>query len=411
MIVSSIFAICIIVVLYLYITTDSFKSDKVLFQKYSAKALQNLETLIVDNKGQEYNKSLENNKYTSTTEITANYRSGIGTTSENTQNLINNLKLVVNGKTDKLNGVDYKDMFLQKEGNNLIELEYLKSDGKYGIRFSDLFDRYIAVENHDLKDFSSKMGLGVELPDKITDTNILEEMKFTDEEKNTISDNYIGTILNSSDKDKFSREKKITNIEIADKIYSGNSYTLNMTKEELNNLYISLLEQMKEDQTFLLRVDILDKIFNPEISDGEETNAEQPTQSPEVQPTDGAETTDDEFEVYEQEGTEENKEETETFVDKYKKKIDDIITNIKNKNIGNDPCTVTVYESEGNTIKFEVKTTEYTFSIDMLTNDINDLYVRFNKEILGIDKNIDEIIIERTENATYIDRERRMRDK
>ena len=168
---------------------------------------------------------------------------------------------------------------------------------------------------------------------------------------------------------------------------------------------------MKEDQTFLLRVDILDKIFNPEISDGEETNAEQPTQSPEVQPTDGAETTDDEFEVYEQEGTEENKEETETFVDKYKKKIDDIITNIKNKNIGNDPCTVTVYESEGNTIKFEVKTTEYTFSIDMLTNDINDLYVRFNKEILGIDKNIDEIIIERTENATYIDRERRIGDE
>ena len=65
---------------YLYFTTDLFKSDKELFGKYIRRAVVNVEELLLDEKGAEYNNLLENNKYNSSTEITADYMAGIGTT-------------------------------------------------------------------------------------------------------------------------------------------------------------------------------------------------------------------------------------------------------------------------------------------------------------------------------------------
>ena len=109
----------IITCVTLYFTTDMFKSNEMLFSKYLGKAAQNLETILVNEKEEAYANTLNNNKYTSTTELTANYTSGMGTTAQNNDNVINDWKLTVNGKTDKLNGMDYKDFLLQKGEENV----------------------------------------------------------------------------------------------------------------------------------------------------------------------------------------------------------------------------------------------------------------------------------------------------
>ena len=111
---------------YFYFTTDLLKSDSTLFAKYIRKAVVNVEELLLDEKGAVYNNLLQNNKYTSNTEITGNYISGMGTTEENSQeNILNNLKLVINGKTDVLNNMDYKDIILNKDENDVLQFQYL----------------------------------------------------------------------------------------------------------------------------------------------------------------------------------------------------------------------------------------------------------------------------------------------
>ena len=109
-IIASIIVIILIIVgvlLYLYFTTDLFKSNQRLFAKYLGNATQNVEALLKDEEGKQYEGLLENNKYTSNTEITAEYTNNIGTSDENNRNDINTLKLTADGKTDKLNGLSW----------------------------------------------------------------------------------------------------------------------------------------------------------------------------------------------------------------------------------------------------------------------------------------------------------------
>ena len=80
----------------LYLMTDMFKSDKTLFLKYLGKNAENLETVIETFENQE----VINNKCEKNTEIKVNYIENLGTTSENTSNAINNLKIAIDSQND-----------------------------------------------------------------------------------------------------------------------------------------------------------------------------------------------------------------------------------------------------------------------------------------------------------------------
>ena len=402
----------------LYFTTDMFKSNEVLFSKYLGKAAQNLETILVNEKEEAYSNSLKNNKYTSTTEITADYTSGMGTTAQNKDNIINNLKLTINGKTDNLSGIDYKDFLLQKDEENVTEIEYLKSNDKYGIRFTDLFNKYISVENQNLKEIASKLNINNNVPDKIEEID-LQGLEFKNEELEKINENYSQVIVNNFDKSKFTSVKK-TDVTVGNYTYQTNAYTLDLTKEELNNIYIAILEQMKQDETILSKIDILDKALNPDTVTEEDVN--QVLENGQEQQNENQQQSGEQQNQQQQNGNQQNQQqngeqqnqqeqteeqennETSSIKEQFIKKIDDTITQIKNKNIGIDESKITVYESKGNTVKVTIDTKEYRVSIDTITNDMNNLYIKFFKEIYGIDENSDEITIEKKEGNTYINR-------
>ena len=391
-IIASISVVLLIIIgicVYLYFTTDMFKSNKMLFGKYIQKAAQNVESIAKDSTGESFDSMLDSNKYTSNTEITAKYLNGIGTTAENNQNVINSLKLIIKGKTDRTNPddkIDYKDIVLQKQDNKVTEVEYLKSGGKYGLRFTDLFGKYIAVENYSLKEIAPKIGITTDVPDKISETDLAKELAFTDVELNALNENYANILTELADNAKFSKEKNVGNIEVGNKAYIANAYTLTLSKEELNDTYVKLLEKMRDDQVLLYRIGLIDEILNPqtENTEGEQTGNEEQS-SEEVA--------------------------NETFVDKYKNKIDSLITQIKNTNIGSDETTITVYESEGQTVKAEIRTPEYVLGLETAINGENDSYLRFSKDVAGIDKNTDEVVVEKSENKMYINREQRVGDE
>lgn len=404
--ISVVILIILVICIFLYFTTDMFKSNDVLFAKYIQSAAQNIEGLLKDEQGEAYNNSLRNNKYTSKTEITADYTQGMQTTAENKDNVINQLKFVINGKVDEQNGIDYKDFILQKEDQKVSEMEYLKSGDKYGLRFTDLFGKYLAVENQNLKEVASKLNMNTNIPDRIEQID-WQGMAFTDEEINAMNETYSQVMLEKFDKTKFTSLKE-TDVTVGNNTFTTNAYTLNLTKEELNNIYISILEQMKQDEQILNRIDTIDKFLNPEGMVEEDQQNEQTQEEITSQNETQQERENQNGNQEEKDNQDENQEENMTEREKYIKKIDDTITEIKNKNIGVDDAKISVYENSGITVKTTISTSEYTITLDTITNDENKKYVRIFKEKYGeIGENSDEIIIEKQQDNLYINRTER----
>lgn len=370
---SIIVIIIIITGILLYLNTDMFKSNKTLFFKYLGKNSENIKEIEEIFESTEYEKNLQNNKYTDDINIKVNYTNNLQTTSEDNSNTINNVKLLIKGEEDKNNKYSYKDFKLEKDKNiatntenqsssensnesnnkeqNIMEVEYIKNDNNYGIRFSDLFKQYLLVENNNLKDLFRKIGYSEQelenVPDSIEINDItLSDIKFTEDEIKQLSEKYSEIINKKVSKEKFEKNSKQV-ITINEKNITTNAYILKLTNEELNNLYVDLLESLKQDEIILNKIEsIQNKINSININSSE------------------------------------SKDVKESFAEE----IDLQIEKINKTNIGNQETKIIVYENSGKTIRTAIQGKNYEINFD---------YINTQDE-----KNI-ELIVKKDEIETY----------
>ena len=370
---SIIVIIIIITGILLYLNTDMFKSNKTLFFKYFEKNSENIKEIEEIFESTEYEKNLQNNKYTDDINIKVNYTNNLQTTSEDNSNTINNVKLLIKGEEDKNNKYSYKDFKLEKDKNiatntenqsssensnesnnkeqNIMEVEYIKNDNNYGIRFSDLFKQYLLVENNNLKDLFRKIGYSEQelenVPDSIEINDItLSDIKFTEDEIKQLSEKYSEIINKKVSKEKFEKNSKQV-ITINEKNITTNAYILKLTNEELNNLYVDLLESLKQDEIILNKIEsIQNKINSINI----------------------------------------NSSESKDLKESFAEEIDLQIEKINKTNIGNQETKIIVYENSGKTIRTAIQGKDYEINFD---------YINTQDE-----KNI-ELIVKKDEIETY----------
>ena len=370
---SIIVIIIIITGILLYLNTDMFKSNKTLFFKYFGKNSENIKEIEEIFESTEYEKNLQNNKYTDDINIKVNYTNNLQTTSEDNSNTINNVKLLIKGEEDKNNKYSYKDFKLEKDKNiatntenqsssensnesnnkeqNIMEVEYIKNDNNYGIRFSDLFKQYLLVENNNLKDLFRKIGYSEQelenVPDSIEINDItLSDIKFTEDEIKQLSEKYSEIINKKVSKEKFEKNSKQV-ITINEKNITTNAYILKLTNEELNNLYVDLLESLKQDEIILNKIEsIQNKINSINI----------------------------------------NSSESKDLKESFAEEIDLQIEKINKTNIGNQETKIIVYENSGKTIRTAIQGKDYEINFD---------YINTQDE-----KNI-ELIVKKDKIETY----------
>lgn len=357
----------------LYLNTDMFKSNKTLFLKYLGENSENLKAIQDVFESSEYEKKLQDNKYTETTEIKANYTNNLQTTSEDTSNSINKAKIIIKGQKDQPNKYCYKDFKLIKEEDSTIsegnqnndensnstnneqgiaEIEYIQNNDNYGVRFSDLFKQYLLVENNNLKELFEKIGYSEQQLDNIPnsfeiDKMTLEDIKFTEEELNNIKERYVNIVSkNVTDKNFEKKSKQI--ISINDKNISTNAYILNLTNEQLNKLYINLLEDLKQDDIILNKIEkIQEKISLIKINSSESLNLKE----------------------------------------KFIENIDSTIEKINKTNIGSQETKIIVYENEGKTIRMTVQGKDYEINFDFLQEqEENEFVITIKKEDIETQK-------------------------
>lgn len=358
-IIAVILLIIAVACVLLYVNTDMFKSSQTLFLKYTGKGIENLGTItqVISN---EYDEQLETNPYTSNTQVKVNYIENLGTTAESTENSINSLQLTIDGQTNKQEQYDYKDIKLLKDNNQEMQVEYIQENNNYGLRFSDLFNQFAMIENSNLKNLYKNMGYTDEevanIPDSISiNENLFNDINFSSEEIETLKEKYLNVITQNISKDNFSKLSN-QNITINNQSYIADGYALTLTKEQLNNMYVNLLETLKQDEIILGKIDNLQNKINT-------------------------------INLYQQNSTINIKDE---FVNSINQKIQEI----NQSNIGSDQTQITAYEMDGQTAKIAIKTAEYEIDFDSLGNN------GFLQLSLIKGENTSEIILERNTNET-----------
>ena len=338
---------------YLYLKTDAFKSKETLFAKYLIQNFENIEFLKTE-ENSEIENVLNNNKYISQVEGTIEYTENIGTSDENKNSEINNVGIKISSNVDKINNYDYKDISIEKENEKLVGLEYLNQDEMYGIRL-DGIQQFVSIENNGENETSEgTQNYNIEgLTSKIDFDSILT---FTEEEKQTLVNTYIGIIQSNISSDKYYKQSNAL-ITVNNKDIQTNAYYIKLTVEEYNNLYIKILEQITNDEIILSRLDLIENEIKEKYPD------------------------------YEQD---------ESLRESFVNSINDEIEEIQNNNIGSEEVKITVYENDMKTVRTSIEKTTEKLTIDMY----DDSAIKIDSVKLG-DSTSEQIIkIEKTGNGT-----------
>ena len=303
----------------LYATTDMFKSNDVLFEKYARQLLDNLDDVLNEDHMAEMEEILNNNKLTSNTTATINY-------SENgdTSHPINNIQMNISGEEEKTTGYNYKDVTVTQNDETVAGLEYIEDGNIAGVRLNGI-RQYLStnINNTDENDIYNLY--------ELIHTDISGLIDLNSDEWNTLKEKYIGMIWGNLANATFSKQAGMA-IEINGTQYNTNVYSITITKEQFNNIYIQLLEELEKDEIILSKIEALDNKLNEYhnfMQDGESSNLKQ------------------------------------DFIDE----IDNTIQNIQNFNIGNDERTISVFESNGMAISLSIDTEKDFTGLDVVNGE------------------------------------------
>lgn len=215
----------------LYFATDIFKSDKEMFYKCISKV--DLNGFINQEFYQEYSEKIKNTKFEENSKISIN---------------LETLQKEINIKTKK----DVPNKLAKTEvnvDNNKTLLSFIRDNDTFGVKFNEILNGYITVENKNLQEFAVKSGMNDMLasiiPDKI---EISKDNEIISEEKiEQITEKYKNIILNQISDEAYSKVKG-QETTVKNEVVKADGYKLTIPSEELVTIIKTLLEEIKNDE-------------------------------------------------------------------------------------------------------------------------------------------------------------------
>ena len=243
-IISILIVLLLIVFVVLYFCTDLLKSDKQLFFKYASQLVETEGGFVENNIEAFYNKKQQmpyenEGKFDFTVDLGNNTNEQI--------DIANDFVVNFSGKTDKTNNKAEQNIELKYSDDVSWPLIYRHDGDIYGIQTDYVSSKYVAVENNNLKEFAEKVGMTdtSDVPEKIEILEDKANFEYTEEEKQTVQEKYMTILENQFRDDQFQTEKNDD---------GTTRYILTMTNEELKNLVIALLNELKTDDVTLGKI-------------------------------------------------------------------------------------------------------------------------------------------------------------
>ncbi len=233
----------------IYFKTDLFKSEQDLFYKHLASSTGILEkTSYTD-----MVKQLQESKAKSS-EVAGEITLGVKANDVNSQQIAQVLdkgKITYNVKSVGQNKQMQGDITLNYDGKDVVTLNVLQNGEQYGVKVSDVYDKYVSVENNNLKALFQKLGVNTtDIPDKIEGIDAYELLNIDEETIKYISDTYLGIIKENIPKESYSVERNII-AKINGEDITTNAYKLTISQEQIKTVMIKIFETLKTDDRVL----------------------------------------------------------------------------------------------------------------------------------------------------------------
>lgn len=230
----------------IYIFTDTLKSPKQLFKKYLFNNFNQLS---------EFNLKPYD-------EVLKNIQNGPTETKVNFSDTEESLNITTSIKSDTQN--QSIDINAKNDKNTLLEITLGLTNNILGIKIPDINEKYIAIENRDLKKLAKNLGISQEIIDGIPNS-IPKNKPLSKEEIKKLKKlnyKYIKKFFSKIDNSRFIIEKNqsiTTNTEnlVADK------YSFSINTQELKNINIELLNELYNEKDFMAIIN--DRIENSEL--------------------------------------------------------------------------------------------------------------------------------------------------
>lgn len=162
--------------------------------------------------------------------------------------------------TDFPNRNEDLEFLLNKNNNEFFKVNLALSDETLGLKVPDLYEKYIAIENRDLKKMAENFELSEEvievIPDKIPSAFTPEE----EEKLKALSEKYITKIMEQFEETNYMAEKNI-NIKVDSKDFVANKYTLSISSKKIFTVFTETLLELLDDPEFL---ELIQKNINKE---------------------------------------------------------------------------------------------------------------------------------------------------
>ena len=244
----------------LYFKTDLFKSKEVLFYKHLA---ENGNLLGKTS----YTEMLKQMKEEGTEEMSGAASVKITSSNANLAQMAEALekgKIKYNIKADSAQNKGQATVTLNYNNNDIVSLDILKNNDVYGVKVAEAYDKYVSVENNNLKQLFQKFGVDTtNIPDKIEVLDVYELLNLDEETLKHIETTYTDTIMQNIPEESYSVEKNV-NVNINGQSKTTNQYKLALTQEQVKTILIKMYETLRSDDKVLdLIVSKYDVIAQP----------------------------------------------------------------------------------------------------------------------------------------------------
>lgn len=233
---------------YLYFCTDIFKTDKQLFFKYASQIVAS-ENGFIDNNVTNYYEKQTNTPFENNGRISINLEDNSSTASISSEvlDIVNGFNIEFSGATDKTNNKAEQNININYTEDVSLPITYRHDGDTYGLQTDDVSQKFVAVENNNLKEFMENLGVTdtSNIPDRIEKSQAFENLIYTEEEKETVKQKYMTVFNEQLQDEQFAKQKN------EDGTYS---YTLTIQNEQIRNLIVALLTELQNDDITLGKI-------------------------------------------------------------------------------------------------------------------------------------------------------------
>ena len=234
-----------------YLKTNFFKSNELLFKKYFSKNIDNVANLFDFSKQSEKVQKILENDYTEEMSINLKY------TDENEENFTIKGKGIINNSEKS----SYRKISCNYKDEDILDIELLKQNDIYGLRFTNLIKQFVSIENKDISHLLSNLGYNGEyVENKINFDNIdiFGLIEFTEEECNKLKEEYAKLIFENLDKQNYSsKSNSLITLNNGESV-NTKSYMLMVNKNELDNICRRIINKAIDDEVILGKINKID---------------------------------------------------------------------------------------------------------------------------------------------------------